>query len=154
MKENSQLLSQMDFLSYEIAEAFAQYMFGDEENYTMWEWIWDNPISTMEINDYYFSLDQMYDVLANEYPVDLVFKHYEYWLYYSGEKHEYYINLKSFVRMYDWKTPIEEWAKKYKKERDENTAFWKSPVWKKKQEENLKPLLEEFEKEIKKYNQK
>ncbi len=109
-----------------IAEAFSQYMWGEPLNEDC-SFISNDCTGTMEIGDTYWSLSDMYDILKNQYPRDVVMAHYDYSVMFSGENREYYLNRGTFAKMYDGKTPIEEWAKKHHEEVDKNRAYWESP---------------------------
>lgn len=135
----------------EITIDFVKYMFPDyEDPYFYWIW-WDN-LWTLEINDTYWNLSNIYEVLKNNYDKDKVFAWYDYITYYSSKDsniwREYYINMSTFMQLYDW-TEVKDFAKQYHERLDKQRKYWNSPEWKK---ETAKQMEELKEKLLKDYN--
>lgn len=147
------IISRYEHFAVEIAKAFVRKMYEIPNNEPTDEiyFIGDDPAWTLGYWDEYWSLSTMYEVLLYDYPIDRVWKWYDYHLEHWCRDTGYYISLKTFIEIYDPSLELDEWAKKYMKERDENTAYWNSEEWKKETEERVKPLYEEFEKQIEKF---
>lgn len=128
---NMKTIEQFEHLVDNMTQDFINHMFPEyfEEWYEDFYWIsWDRTW-TLEINDTYWNLSNIYEVLKNNYNKDKVFAWYDYTTYYSSKDsniwREYYINMSTFMQLYDW-TKVNEWAKKYQKESDKNRAYWGS----------------------------
>lgn len=136
----------------ELTKDFAHHMFHEEweEDTEDYYWVADDKTGTLEINDTWWGLGTIHEVLKNNYPAEIVHKWYNYTLDNSGEEREYWINLEHFVKMYDGSN-LDEWAERYHKQLDKQRAYWNSPKWIAETEEQMKPLLEKFQEEIKQY---
>lgn len=140
-----------------MTKEFVEYMFSepDEDTTEDYYWIAGDMTWTLEINDYYWSLWDIYNILKKQYPRDKVFSWYDYSIYYSSKDNslwrEYYINMDNFMRMYDWKMEIKEFSRIYREKRDKDQFYWNSKEWQEKEKEIIKPVYEHFEKDIQQY---
>lgn len=145
------LINQFEETANDIQTKFAIYMFW-EDCKDSGEWIWNDPSWVTDFFEwwYFFHLSDMYEILKYKYAPAVAKAFYEYNVSYRWEECEYWINLKNFAKLWDG-SDIDEWAKKYHADRDKNRNFWNSPAGKKKEEETLKPLVDDFKKEMEKY---
>lgn len=97
---NKKLLDLFEKQCQKIAEKFSLYMW-DEPLDEDCHFISNDCTGVMEIGDTYWNLSDMYDVLKNEYPRDIVMAHYDYMLAHAGEDREYHINRGVFATIYD-----------------------------------------------------
>lgn len=63
-----------------IAIFFAKKYFGDYYEYSSGDWGWQNIGGVININDYYFNVDQMLHYLKYKYSKKQMFEHYNYYL--------------------------------------------------------------------------
>lgn len=141
----------------ELTKDFVHHMFSEEneEDINDFYWIADNKTWTLEVNDTYWSLGDIVEVLKNNYPRKKVFAWYDYSTYYSSKDNnlfrEYYINMSNFMKMYDGEMEVSEFSQIYREKRDKDQFYWNSPEGKKKEEEMIKPLVDKYKKDIEKY---
>lgn len=138
------LITKFDKLANEIMKEFIIYMWWNEYDVEYWQWIWE-PGGTMDFGEwnFFYSLDDMVDVLRNQYDPKVVEAHYDYQLYHRGEEWEYGINLKNFALVFKgWS--VEEFAKVYHEETDKNRAYWESPEGKAETEKIMQKMTDKF----------
>lgn len=142
-------IEQFEHLIDNLTQDFINHMFPEyfEEWYEDYYWIWDDKCWTLEINDTYWNLSNIYEVLKNNYDKNKVFAWYDYTTYYSSKDsniwREYYINMSTFMKLYDW-TEVKDFAKQYHERLDKQRKYWNSTEWKKETEEQMKELKEKF----------
>ncbi|MBP9780141.1 hypothetical protein KBD33_05995 [Candidatus Gracilibacteria bacterium] len=124
-------IEQFEHLVDNMTQDFINHMFPEyfEEGYEDFYWIGGDKCGTLEINDTYWNLSNIYEVLKNNYDKDKVFAWYDYTTYYSSKDsnigREYYINMSTFMQLYDG-TEVKDFAKQYQKESDKNRDYWGS----------------------------
>ena len=136
----------------DLTKDFVHHLFHEEweEDTEDYYWISEDRTGTLEINDTWWGLSTIIEVLHRNYPSKIVHKWYNYTIDNCGDDREYYINLESFVRIYDGSN-LDEWAKKYHDELNKNRMFWESPAGRKKEEEQIKLFVDAFKKEMQSY---
>ena len=68
------LITQFEIISEQIAKYFCDKYFKSSDYY----WIGKKIGSMLNINDYYFSLEDMLDYMRHEYTPKQMFEHYDY----------------------------------------------------------------------------
>jgi len=107
-------------LALEITKDFEKYMDSESEyNY----WISNDVFGTFEMNDTYWDLWNMVEVLENKYDPKKVFDWHEYNTFFSWENREYALNLKNFIKLYTW--DFKEFVETYRKNLDNNRKLCK-----------------------------